>query len=76
MAHRGRGIRAPTPSFLSERRELHQLLEQPEWLDAISEATRTYHWTHLLIRKDSVHPASIPLERLFENQFYAVFPFP
>ena len=63
-------------SFSSERRELQQLLEQPEWRDAILEAARTYHWTHLLIRKDSVHPAPIPLERLFENQFYAVFRFP
>ena len=63
-------------SFSSERSGLQQLLEQPEWRDAISEAARTYHWTHLLIRKDSVHPAPVPLERLFENQFYAVFRFP
>ena len=63
-------------SFFNERRELQQFLEQPEWRDAISEAARTYHWTHLLIRKDYVHPAPIPLERLFENQFYAVFRFP
>jgi hypothetical protein len=47
-----------------------------EWRDAISEAARTYHWTHLLIRKDYVHPDPIPLERLFENQFYVVFRFP
>jgi hypothetical protein len=63
-------------SFHAERRTLQDMLEQPEWSDAISEAARTYHWTHLLIRKDYVHPAPIPLERLFENQFYVVFRFP
>ena len=59
-----------------ERRELQRLLQRPEWSDAIPEAARTHHWTHLVIRKDYVHPARIPLEQVFENQFYAVFRFP
>jgi hypothetical protein len=61
---------------VEERRELQQLLQRPEWSDAIPEAARTHHWTHLVIRKDYVHPAPIPLEQIFENQFYAVFRFP
>jgi len=59
-----------------ERRELQNLLQRPEWSNAIPEAARTHHWTHLVIRKDYVHPAPIPLEQIFENQFYAVFRFP
>ncbi len=61
---------------VEERRGLQELLQQPAWSDAISEAARTHHWTHLLIRKDYVHPAPIPLEQVFENEFYAVFRFP
>lgn len=62
--------------FSDERRELQRLLEQPEWLGAISDAARAYHWTHLVIRKDHVHPDPIPLEQVFANQHYAVFRFP
>lgn len=59
-----------------ERRELQGLLQQPAWSDRILEAARTHGWTHLVIRKDYVHPAPIPLEQIFENEFYAVFRFP
>jgi hypothetical protein len=59
-----------------ERRALQPLLQADRWSDAIDEAARTYGWTHLLIRKDYMHPASIPLERVFENEFYEVFRFP
>jgi hypothetical protein len=62
--------------FSKERRELQKLLQRPEWSDAIPEAARTHHWTHLVTRKDYVHPAPIPLEQIFENDFYAVFRFP
>ena len=61
---------------VEERRPLQQLLQQPEWSDAIMEAARMHRWTHLLIRKDYGHPAPIPLQRVFENQLYAVFRFP
>ncbi len=61
---------------IEERRGLQQLLQRPEWSDAISTAARTYHWTHLVIRKDYVHPSSIPLKRIFENDSYEVFQFP
>ena len=61
---------------VEERRELQQLLQRPEWSEAIPEAARTHRWTHLVIRKDYVHPAPIPLEQMFENQFYEVFRFP
>ena len=60
---------------VEERRELQKLLQQPEWSDAILKAARLHHWTHLVIRKDYVHPAPIPLEQIFENDFYAVFRF-
>jgi hypothetical protein len=59
-----------------ERRELQKLLQQPQWNDGILEAARTHHWTHLLVRKDYVHPTPIPLEEVFENAFYAVYRFP
>jgi hypothetical protein len=59
-----------------ERRELQGLLQQPAWSEQILEAARTHRWTHLLIRKDYVHPAPVPLEQIFENEFYAVFRFP
>jgi hypothetical protein len=59
-----------------ERRELQTLLQERQWSDRILEAARTHEWTHLLIRKDYVHPAPIPLELLFENEFYAVYRFP
>jgi hypothetical protein len=61
---------------VAERRGLQRLLQQPEWSDAIDEAARTHGWTHLLIRKDYMHPAPVPLELLVENQDYAVFRFP
>jgi hypothetical protein len=60
---------------VEERRPLQQLLQRPQWSDAIDAAARTYHWTHLLIRKDYVHPSPIPLTRTFENDSYAVYQF-
>ena len=60
---------------VEERRGLQELLQQPSWGSAILEAARTHRWTHLLIRKDYMHPAPIPLEQIHENQFYAVFRF-
>jgi hypothetical protein len=62
-------------AFSAERRELQPLLQAEQWSDAIDEASRKYGWTHLLIRRDYRHPASIPLERLFENEFYEVYRF-
>jgi hypothetical protein len=59
-----------------ERRPLQDLLQRTEWSDAIQDAARMHRWTHLLIRKDYVHPAPIPLEQVFENEFYSVYRFP
>ena len=42
-----------------------ELLQQPEWSDAILEAASQYRWTHLLVRKEYVHPQPIPLRRLW-----------
>ena len=61
---------------VEERRELQQLLQQPQWSDAILDAARTYHWTHFVVRKDYVHADRIPLAQIFENEQYAVFRFP
>lgn len=61
---------------IEDRRPLQQLLQRPEWSDAISEAARRLRWTHLLIRKDYVHPLPIPLRQVFENEAYVVFRFP
>jgi hypothetical protein len=61
--------------FSSGRRELQKLLQSEEWSDALEQAVRAHHWTHLLIRKDYVHPAPIPLERVFDNESYAVYRF-
>ena len=59
-----------------ERRGLQKLLEQQEWAGEILAAAQTHHWTHLLIRKDYPHPTPIPLERIFDNDEYAVYRFP
>ena len=61
---------------VDERRPLQELLQRPQWSDAIAVAARQYHWTHLLIHKDYVHPKPIPLRRTFENGSYAVYEFP
>lgn len=61
---------------VGERRELQHLLQQSAWSNSIDEAARTHGWTHLVVRKDYVHPSPIPLERLFENDIYAVYRFP
>lgn len=60
---------------VEERRPLQQLLQQDAWSETIARAARAHGWTHLVIRKDYPHPAPIPLEPIFENQFYAVFRF-
>jgi hypothetical protein len=61
---------------IEDRRPLQQLLQRPDWSDAILEAARQHHWTHLLIRKDYVHPTPIPLTSIFENDSYIVYRFP
>lgn len=61
--------------FSSEREGLQALLSADGWSDAIIEAARRHRWTHLLIRKDFVHPQPIPLELIFENESYSVFRF-
>jgi hypothetical protein len=61
--------------FSRERRELQMLLQAEAWSDGIERAARTYRWTHLLIRKDYAHPSPIPLEKIFENESYAVYLF-
>jgi hypothetical protein len=64
-----------TFAFSRDRLELQALLEAEEWTGAIDDAARTHGWTHLLIRKDYMHPASIPLEPIFENDLYRVYRF-
>ena len=61
---------------VEERRPLQELLQQPAWSDAILEAALKYKWTHLLVRKDYVHPDPVPLRMIFENGSYEVFQFP
>lgn len=61
---------------VEERRGLQELLQQPQWSDAILDAARMHHWTHLVIRKDYAHAEPLPLQRVFENEDYAVFTFP
>ena len=61
---------------VEERRPLQELLQQPEWSDAILDAARTYRWTHFLVRKDFAHPEPVPLRIVFENDVYVVFQLP
>jgi hypothetical protein len=60
---------------VEERRPLQKLLQQTMWTGTIDEAAFSHHWTHLVIRKDYVHPVPIRLEQVFENDSYAVFRF-
>jgi hypothetical protein len=59
--------------FSRERRELQTLLQTEAWSDDIAHAARKYRWTHLLIHKEYRHPSPIPLEKIFENESYAVY---
>ena len=61
--------------FSRSRSGLQKLLQSEHWSGEIDEAARTYGWTHLLIRKDYVHPEVIPLERLFDSELYSVYRF-
>jgi hypothetical protein len=61
---------------VEHRRGLQELLQQPRWDPAILDAARAHGWTHLVVRKDYVHPAPVPLDQIFENDTYAVFRFP
>jgi hypothetical protein len=61
---------------VEERRVLQRLLQQRQWSDAILDAAREHHWTHLVIRKDYSHADRIPLKQIFENDQYIVFSFP
>ena len=58
-----------------DRRRLQTLLQEDTWTDAIVDAARRHGWTHLLVRRDYVHPSPIPLTRIFENQDYVVYRF-
>jgi hypothetical protein len=62
-------------SFSPERRALQALLQTDHWSSAIDDAARTHGWTHPLVRKDCPHPSAIPLQRIFENEHYAVYRF-
>ena len=62
-------------SFSRSRYDLQKLLQSEHWTNEIDDAARANGWTHLLIRKDYIHPAPIPLERLFDSELYAVYRF-
>ena len=62
--------------FSRSRYELQKLLQAEQWTRDIDQAAHTFGWTHLLIRKDYMHPQMIPLERVFDDELYAVYRFP
>lgn len=62
-------------AFSPERRTLQQLLQHDEWSDAVRDAAGTHGSTHLVVRKDYPHPSPLPLQRIFENEDYAVYRF-
>jgi hypothetical protein len=61
--------------FSRDRLALQTLLQGEQWTPAIDAAARMHGWTHLIVRKDYVHPAPIPLERVFDSEVYAVYRF-
>jgi hypothetical protein len=63
-------------AFSRDRMPLQKLLQSTAWSDAILDAARANHWTHLVIRRDFVHPAEIPLPKIFESEIYDVYRFP
>ncbi len=62
--------------FSAERMQLQQLLEAPEWTEAIDEAAKRYRWTHFVVHKNYAHPEHIPLMKIYDGKDYAVFRFP
>jgi hypothetical protein len=62
-------------AFSRERFALQPLLRSEQWAPTIVAAAREYDWTHFLVHKPFVHPAGIPLERIFESDRYAVYRF-
>jgi hypothetical protein len=62
-------------SFSEERRHTQSLLRGAFWNPAIDHAARQYGWTHLLIRNDYPHPATVPLPKVFDNGTYSVYRF-
>jgi hypothetical protein len=62
-------------AFSRDHLKLQELLRAPEWSPAVDRAAREHGWTHLLIRRDYLHPSQIPLQRVFENESYSVFRF-
>jgi hypothetical protein len=58
-----------------ERIEEQGKLAKSDWSPEIADLAREHGWTHLLIHKPAPHPDEIPLDKLFENERYAVYRF-
>ncbi|MBD3306593.1 hypothetical protein GF339_09275 [candidate division KSB3 bacterium] len=58
-----------------ERLRRQQAFRQSGWNVAWERWAKELGWTHLVIHRDSPHPESIPLPRIFENKEYQVYTF-
>lgn len=57
----------------AERVALQMRLQAPLWDPSILPAARKAGWTHILIHKLAPYPQDIPLNKIFENERYAVY---
>lgn len=58
-----------------KRIEEQKNFAEPDWKPGLVDIARDRGWTHLLVHKLAPHPKEIPLDKLFENERYAVYGF-
>lgn len=58
------------------RRDRQRRLQQPAWDADLAGLAAREGWTHVLVRRDWPHPASIPLPLVAQNDAYVLFRVP
>jgi hypothetical protein len=59
----------------TERRRRQSILRRDSWNSEAVALARSEGWTHFVVRRDYVHPRTIPLPLVFENREYAIYTF-
>ena len=63
------------PEGIRERILITRLLQNKSWNDGIIEISIRNEISHLLVHKHYIHPESIPLRKIYENQDYMLYKF-